>query len=95
MSLQEPTNLEQLIRNMFEDMKAKFQSSKEQIVAKISTKLEEVFTKTKEEIECKEQQLYKKLTNKLDGMTNLLFQLHQQEVPCNVFFTTGGTKQQR
>jgi hypothetical protein len=53
-----------------------------------------VFAKTKEEIKCKEQQLYKKLTKKLDGMTNLLFQLHQQQVPCNAFFTTRGTKQQ-
>ncbi len=50
MSLQEPTNLEQLIRNMFENMKVKLQSLEERIVAKISTKLEEVFTKTKEEI---------------------------------------------
>jgi len=46
---------------MFEDMKAKFQSSKKQIVAKISRKLEEVFEKTKQEIKCMEQWLYKKL----------------------------------
>jgi hypothetical protein len=39
--------------------------------------------------------LYEKLTNKLDGMTKLFFQLHQQQIPCNAFFTTGGTKQQR
>jgi hypothetical protein len=46
---------------MFENMKAKFQSSEEQIVAKISRKLEEVFEKTKQEIKCMEQWLYKKL----------------------------------
>jgi len=57
--------------------------------------LEEVFEKTKQEIKCLEQWLYKKLTKKLDGMTKLFFQLHQQQIPCNVFFTTGGTKQQR
>jgi hypothetical protein len=56
--------------------------------------LEEVFAKTNQKIECMEQRLYQKLTKKLDGMTKLLFQLHQQ-VPCNAFFTTGGTKQQR
>ncbi len=95
MSLQKPTNLEQFIRNMFEDMKAEIRSSEERIVAKISTKLEEVFEKTKQEIKCMEQQLYKKLTNKLDGMTKLLLQLHQQQVPCNAFFTTGGIRQQR
>ncbi len=61
MPFQEPTSLEQFFRNMFEDMKAKFQSSKEQIVAKISRKLEEVFEKTKQEIKCMEQWLYKKL----------------------------------
>jgi 16S rRNA A1518/A1519 N6-dimethyltransferase RsmA/KsgA/DIM1 with predicted DNA glycosylase/AP lyase activity len=94
MSLQEPTNLEQFIRNMFVNMKAKIRSSEKRIVAKISTKLEEVFGKTKQEIKCLEHRLYKKLTNKLDGMTKLLFQLHQQQIPCNVFFTTGGTKQQ-
>ncbi|KAH9534140.1 hypothetical protein CY35_18G090500 [Sphagnum magellanicum] len=95
MSLQEPTNLEQFIRDMFEDMKVEFLSSEERIVAKISTKLEEVFEKTKQEIKHMKQGLYKKLTKKLDGMTKLLLQLHQQQVPCNVFFTTGGTKQQR
>ncbi|CAK9265733.1 unnamed protein product [Sphagnum jensenii] len=95
MSLQEPINLEQFIRNMFEDMKAEIQSSEKRIVAKISTKLEEVFEKTKQEIKCMEQRLYKRLTNKLDGMTKLLFQLHQQQIPCNAFFTTGGTTQQR
>jgi hypothetical protein len=94
MSLQEPTNLEQFIRNMFEDMKAEIRSSEKRIVAEISTKLEEVFEKTKQEIKCMEQRLYKKLTNKLDGMTKLLFQLHQHQIPCNAFFTTGGTKQQ-
>ncbi len=92
MSLQEPTNLEQLIRDI---MKAELQSSEERIVARISTKLEKVFQKTKQEIKCMEEWLYKKLTNKLDGMTKLLLQLHRQQVPCNVFFTTGGTKQQR
>jgi len=95
MSLQEPTNLEQFIRDMFEDMKAEFLSSEERIVAKISTKLEEVFEKTKQEIKHMKQGLYKKLTKKLDGMSKLLLQLHQQQVPSNVFFTTGGTKQQR
>ncbi len=95
MSLQEPTNLEQLIHNMFEDMKAEFRSSEERIVARISTKLEEVFEKTKQEIKCMEEWLYKKLTKKLDGMTKLLLELHRQQVPCNAFFTTGGTKQQR
>ncbi|CAM6039910.1 unnamed protein product [Sphagnum compactum] len=95
MSLQEPTNLEQLIRHMFEDMKAEFRSSEERIVARISTKLEEVFEKTKQEIECMEEWLYKKLTKKLDAMTKLLLQFHQRQVPCNAFFTTGGTKQQR
>jgi hypothetical protein len=95
MSLREPTNLEQFIRNMFEDMKAEIRSSEKRIVATISIKLEEVFEKTKQEIKCMEQRLYKKLTNKLDGMTKLLFQLHQQQVPCNAFFSTGGTKQQR
>jgi len=95
MSLQEPTNLEQFIRNMFEDMKAEIQSSEKRIVAKISTKLEEVFEETKQEIKCMQQGLYKRLTNKLDGMTKLLFQLHQQQIPCNAFFTTGGTTQQR
>ncbi len=95
MSLQEPTNLEQFIRNMFEDMKAEIQSSEKRIVAKISTKLEEVFEKTKQEIKCMEQQLYQRLTKKLDGMTKLLFQLHQQQIPCNAFFTTGGTTHQR
>jgi hypothetical protein len=95
MSLQEPTNLEQFIRNMFEDMKVEIQSSEKRIVAKISTKLEEVFEKTKQEIKCMEQRLYNRLTNKLDGMTKLLFQLHQQQIPCNAFFTTGGTTQQR
>jgi hypothetical protein len=54
-----------------------------------------VFEKTKQEIKCMEEWLYKKLTKKLDGMTKLLLQLHQQQVPCNAFFTTGGTKQQR
>jgi hypothetical protein len=92
MSLQEPTNLEQLIRNI---MKAELRSSEERIVARISTKLEEVFEKTKQEIKCMEEWLYKKLTKKLDGMTKLLLQLHQQQVPCNAFFTTGGTRQQR
>ncbi|CAM6039912.1 unnamed protein product [Sphagnum compactum] len=95
MSLQEPTNLEQLICHMFEDMKAEFRSSEERIVARISTKLEEVFEKTKQEIECMEEWLYKKLTKKLDAMTKLLLQFHQRQVPCNAFFTTGGTKQQR
>jgi hypothetical protein len=42
-----------------------------------------------------EQRLYKELSKKLDGMTKLLFQLHHQQVPCNAFFTTGGTRQQR
>jgi len=93
-SLHEPTNLEQFIRDMFEDMKAKFQSSEERIVERISTKLQEVFDKTKREIECMKECLYKKLTKKLDGMTKLLFQFHQQQVPCNAFFTTGGTRQQ-
>ncbi|CAM6061165.1 unnamed protein product [Sphagnum tenellum] len=92
MSLQEPTNLEQLIRDI---MRAELQSSEERIVARISTKLEEVFAKTKQEIKCMEEWLYKKLTKKLDGMTKLLFQFHQQQVPCNAFFTTGGTRQQR
>jgi hypothetical protein len=95
MSLQEPTNLEQLIRDMFEDMNAKFESFEERIVARISTKLEEVFAKIKQEIKCMEEWLYKKLSKKLDGMTKLFLQLHQQQVPCNAFFTTGGTKQQR
>jgi hypothetical protein len=95
MSLQEPTNLEQFIRNMFEDMKAEVRSSEERIVTRISTKLEEVFEQTKQEIKCMEDHLYKKLQNKLDGMTKLLFQLHQQQIPCNAFFTIGGTKQQR
>jgi hypothetical protein len=94
MSLQKPTNFEQFIHNMFEDMKAEIGSSEERIVAKISTKLEEVFEKTKQEIKCMEVWLYKKLTKKLDGMTKLLFQLHQQQIPCNAFFTTGGTKRQ-
>jgi hypothetical protein len=93
-SLHEPTNLEQFIRDMFEDMKAKFQSSEERIVERISTKLQEVFDKTKREIECMKECLYKKLTKKLDGMTKLLFQFHQQQVPCNAFFTIGGTRQQ-
>jgi hypothetical protein len=92
MSLQEPTNLEQLIRDI---MRVELRSSEERIVARISTKLEEVFEKTKQEIKCMEEWLYKKLTKKLDGMTKLLLQLHRQQVPCNVFFTTGGTKQQR
>jgi hypothetical protein len=92
MSLQELTNLEQLIRDI---MRAKLRSSEERIVARISTKLEDVFEKTKQEIKCMEEWLYKKLTKKLDGMTKLLLQLHQQQVPCNAFFTTGGTKQQR
>jgi hypothetical protein len=95
MSLQEPTNLEQFIRDMFEDMKAEFLSSEERIIAKISTKLEEVFEKTKQKIKHMKQGLYKKLTKKLDGMTKLLLQLHQQQIPCNAFFTTGGTKHQR
>ncbi len=92
MSLQEPTNLEQLIRDI---MRAELRSSEERIVARISTKLEEVFEKTNQEIKCMEEWLYKKLTNKLDGMTKLFLQLHRQQVPCNAFFTTGGTKQQR
>jgi hypothetical protein len=53
-----------------------------------------VFEKTKQEIKCMEEWLYKKLTKKLDGMTKLLFELHQQQVPCHAFFTTGGPKQQ-
>jgi len=93
MSLQEPTNLEQLICDMFENMKDEFQSSEKRIVARISTKLE-VFEKTKQEIKCMEEWLYKNLSKKLDGMTKLLLKLHQQQVPCNVFFTIGGTKQQ-
>ncbi|CAM6015569.1 unnamed protein product [Sphagnum balticum] len=92
MSLQEPTNLEQLIRDI---MRVELRSSEERIVSRISTKLEEVFEKTKQEIKYMEQRLYKRLTNKLDGMTKLLFQLHQQQIPCNAFFTTGGTTQQR
>jgi hypothetical protein len=92
MSLQEPTKLEQLICDI---MRAELRSSEQRIVARISTKLEEVFEKTKQEIKCMEEWLYKKLTKKLDGMTKLLLQLHQQQVPCNAFFTTGGTKQQR
>jgi hypothetical protein len=92
MSLQEPTNLEQLIRDI---MRAELRSSEERIVARISTKLEEVFEKTKQEIKYMEEGLYKRLTNKLDGMTKLLFQLHQQQIPCFAFFTTGGTTQQR
>jgi hypothetical protein len=95
MSLQEPTNLEQFIRDMSENMNAKFKSLEERIVARLSTKLEEVFAKTKQEIKCMEEWLYKKLSKKLDGMTKLLFQFHQQQVPCNVFFTTRGTRQQR
>jgi hypothetical protein len=95
MSLQEPANLEQFIRDMFEDMKVEIGSSEEEIIAKISTKLKQVFEKTMQEIQCMEKWLYEKLTKKLDGMTKLLLQLHQQQVPCNVFFTTGGTKQQR
>ncbi|KAH9532570.1 hypothetical protein CY35_18G004900 [Sphagnum magellanicum] len=95
MSLQEPTNLEQLIRNMFEDMKAELRSTEERIVARISTKLQEVFEKIMQEIKCKEEWLYKKLSKKLDGMTKLFFELHQQQVPCNAFFTTGRTRQQR
>ncbi len=51
--------------------------------------------KTKQEIKDMQDFLYKKLTKKLDGMTKLLFQFHQQQVPCNAFFTTGGTRQQR
>ncbi len=94
MPFQEPTSLEQFLCNMFEDMKAKFRSFEEQIVAKISRKLEEVFEKTKQEIKCMEQWLYKKLTKKLDGMTKNFLQLHWQQVPCNAFFTTNGTKQQ-
>ncbi len=92
MSLQEPTNLEQLIHDI---MRVELRSSEERIVARISTKLEEVFEKTKQEIKCMEEWLYKKLSKKLDGMTKLLFQFHQQQVPCNVFFTTGETRQQR
>jgi hypothetical protein len=92
MSLQEPTNLEQLIRDI---MRAELRSSEKRIVARISAKLEEVFEKTTQEIKCMEEWLYEKLTRKLDGMTKLLLQLHQQQVPCNAFFTTGGTKQQR
>jgi len=92
MSLQEPTNLEQLIRDI---MRAELRSSEERIVARISTKLEEVFEKTKQEIKCMEEWLCKKLTKKLDGMTKLLLQSHRQQVPCNAFFTTGGTRQQR
>jgi len=52
MSLQEPTNLEQFIHDNFEvikveicNMKTEIWSSEKQIVAKISTKLEEVFAK--------------------------------------------------
>jgi len=92
MSLQEPTNLEQRIRDI---MRAELRSSEERIVERISTKLEEVFEKTKQEIICMEQWLYKKLSKKLDGMTKLLLQLHQHQVPCNAFFTTGGTRQQQ
>ncbi|CAK9211957.1 unnamed protein product [Sphagnum jensenii] len=92
MSLQEPTNLEQFIRDI---MRAELRSSEERIVARISTKLEEVFAKTKQEIKCMEEWLYNKLSKKLDGMTKLFLQLHQQQVPCNAFFTTGGTRQQR
>jgi hypothetical protein len=44
---------------------------------------------------CMEEWLYKKLSKKLDGMTKLFLQLHQQQIPCNAFFTTGGTTQQR
>ncbi len=95
MPLQEPTNLEQLIRDMSENMNVKFESFEERIVARISTKLEEVFKQTKQEIDHREKWLYEKLSKKLDGMTKLLLQLHQQQVPCNAFFTTGGTKQQR
>jgi hypothetical protein len=94
-SLHEPTNLEQFIRDMFEDMKAEFQSSEERIVERISTKLQEVSEKTMREIVCMKECLYKKLTKKLDGMTKLLFQFHQQQVPCNAFFTTRGSRQQR
>jgi hypothetical protein len=92
MSLQEPTNLEQLICDI---MRAELRSSEERIVARISTKLEEVFENTKQEIKCMEEWLYKKLSKKLDGMTEFFFQLHQQQVPCYAFFTIGGTKQQR
>ncbi len=92
MSLQEPTNLEQLIRDI---MRAELRSSEERIVTRISTKVEEEFGKTKQEIKCVEEWLYKKLSKKLNGMTKLLFELHQQQVPCNAFFTTGGTRQQR
>jgi hypothetical protein len=80
---------------MFGDMKAELRSSEERIFAGISTKLEEVFEKTKQEIKCMEEWLYKKLSKKLDGMTELCFQLHQQQVPCYAFITIGGTKQQR
>jgi hypothetical protein len=92
MSLQEPTNLEQLIRDI---MRAELRSSEERLVARISRKVEEVFEKTKQEIRDMKQELYNKLSKKLNGMTKLLFELHQQQVPCNAFFTTGGTKQQR
>jgi hypothetical protein len=91
MSLQEPTNLEQLIRNI---MRVELRSSEERIVARISTQLEEVFKKTKQEIKCMEEWLYNKLSKKLDGIIELCFQLHQQQVPCYAFFTTEETKQQ-
>jgi len=56
MSLQEPTNLEHRIRDI---MRAELRSSEERIVERISTKLEEVFQKTKQEIICMEQWLYR------------------------------------
>jgi hypothetical protein len=96
MSSQEPTNLEQFIRNMTRaELRAELRSSEERTVGRISTKLEEVFAKTNQEIKCMEERLYEKLSKKLDGMIELCFQLHHQQVPCSAFFTTGGTKQQR
>jgi pyruvate-formate lyase-activating enzyme len=85
MSLRKPTNLEQFIHDKFEDikveicnMKVETRSFEERIVVEISTKLEEVFAKTNQDIKCMKQQLYQKLTKKLDGMRKLLFQLQQQ-----------------
>jgi histidinol dehydrogenase len=90
MPLQEPTNLEQLICDIMRELR----SCGKQIVERISTKFEEVFAKTIQEIKRMQKWLYENLLKKLDGMTKLCFKLHHQQVPCNVFFTTGGTKQQ-
>jgi len=50
---------------------------------------------TKQEIQSMESKLHSMLKMELDNMISLLVQLQQQQVPCNVYFTTTCSSHQR